>query len=392
VWKIPLNSTAESVSSFTVNTAFESPQTSPVGTVTLTIAAPSGGQPYTLLSSNTAVAQVPASGTVAAGATSGTFNIINQYVSTSTTITLTATVNGTSKAVSYTVKPPVPEYIYATSMTVKSGATDLCGFQLTANAPTGGATITLKSSNTALATVPATMSIGAGARRANFTITTKALATQSTVTITGTYDGGSASVTVTLTPSLPAISAFTAHTTFYSPETSPVGTVILTIAAPSGGQTYTLASSNTNVAQVPASGSIAAGATAASFYIINQYVASTATITLTATVNGTSKAISYTVSPPVPEYIYATYPSIKGGTDDLCGFQLNGNAPPAGATITLHSANTALATVNATMTIGGGARRANFYIYTKAVTKQSTVVVSGTYNGGTASITITITP
>ncbi|HEY3782932.1 MAG TPA: hypothetical protein VGL56_17755, partial [Fimbriimonadaceae bacterium] len=391
VWEIPLNVTSDGVSGLSVAATFASPNTLPVGTITLSAAAPTGGQAYTLKSSSTAVAQVPASGTVAAGATSGTFSVTNGYVSTATTITLTATVGTTSKTLSYKVSPPIPEYIYATATSLNGGASDLCGLQLNGDVPSSGATAALKSSNTAIATVPATMAFPGSARRANFTITTKAVATTSTVTITATYDGGSTSVTITVKSSV-SFTALSVPYAFSSPATTPVGTVTLSTAAPSGGQTYTVTSSNTNVAQIPTPAAIAAGKTTGTFEVINQYVSTPTTITLTATVDGNGKAVSYTVSPPVPAYIYATVTSIVGGQAILCGMQLTANAPTGGAVISLKSSNLAVATVPATMTIGAGARRANFDITTKAVTKATAVTITATYDGGSTTVTITVNP
>jgi hypothetical protein len=73
------------------------------GVVTLTAAAPSGGAAVTLSSSNTAVATVPASVTVAGGATSATFTISTQTVTASASATISAAYGGVSKAATLTV-------------------------------------------------------------------------------------------------------------------------------------------------------------------------------------------------------------------------------------------------------------------------------------------------
>jgi hypothetical protein len=64
------------------------------GTITLTGGAPSGGAVVTLSSANTAVVSVPASVTVAAGASSATFSVNTSGVTANTSVTITATYGG----------------------------------------------------------------------------------------------------------------------------------------------------------------------------------------------------------------------------------------------------------------------------------------------------------
>ncbi len=77
------------------------------GTVTLSGAAPSGGAVVMLTSSNGAVASVPPSVTVAAGATSASFGVTTSAVSTSTSVTISGTYNGTTRNAVLTVAPSV---------------------------------------------------------------------------------------------------------------------------------------------------------------------------------------------------------------------------------------------------------------------------------------------
>src|SRR5712692_1623953 len=74
------------------------------GTVTLNAAAPSGGAVVTLTSSNTAAATVPASITIAAGSTSGTFTATTAGVSAATNVTITASYAGTTQTATLTVE------------------------------------------------------------------------------------------------------------------------------------------------------------------------------------------------------------------------------------------------------------------------------------------------
>jgi hypothetical protein len=71
---------------------------------------------------------------------------------------------------------------------------------LTSAAPSGGAVVTLASSNTSTATVPANVTVAAGATSATFTIGTASVSASTSVTITGAYGGATRSATLTVTP------------------------------------------------------------------------------------------------------------------------------------------------------------------------------------------------
>jgi hypothetical protein len=75
------------------------------------------------------------------------------------------------------------------------------------------------------------------------------------------------------------------------------GTVTLNTAAPSGGATVQLTSSNTSVATVPATVMVLQGATTAGFTVNTQAVAAVTPVTITATLNGSANA-NLSVNPP----------------------------------------------------------------------------------------------
>ena len=125
------------------------------GTVTLTSAAPSGGVVVTLSSSNTSVATVPPSVTVAAGATSASFTVTTASVATSTSVTISGSFGGVTRSATLTVNPP------GTAATLTVTATGRGGERVTSspagiNAAVGtsgaatfavGTTVTLRATN-----------------------------------------------------------------------------------------------------------------------------------------------------------------------------------------------------------------------------------------------------
>ncbi len=80
--------------------------TKPVGTITLSAAAPAGGTTVTLASSNSAVASPDVSFvTVSQGATTGTFTITTTAVAANTDVTIQSTLGSDNKTATLTVTP-----------------------------------------------------------------------------------------------------------------------------------------------------------------------------------------------------------------------------------------------------------------------------------------------
>jgi uncharacterized protein (TIGR03790 family) len=85
-------------------------------------------------------------------------------------------------------------------MGVGGGGPSLATLTLPVPAATGGATVTLTSNNTAIATVPASITVPAGASSASFTISTKPVSSELLAKITASYPGGTISNTLIIWP------------------------------------------------------------------------------------------------------------------------------------------------------------------------------------------------
>ena len=96
--------------------------------------------------------------TVAAGATSATFAITTNPVTTVTAVNITATYNGAAKIVTLVVNPPLAS-VTLTPASVTGGAASTGTVTLATAAPAGGAVVTLTSSNINAATVPASVTV-----------------------------------------------------------------------------------------------------------------------------------------------------------------------------------------------------------------------------------------
>jgi hypothetical protein len=159
------------------------------GTVTLTGPAPAGGAVVQLATSNPSVTSLPPSVTVPAGSSSVGFAVPVARVAQDTTATISATLNGVSKTVALTVRAPALIRVSLSPTTQTGGlssGSNSVGIDAQSPAPT---TVTLTSSNPAVASVPASVTIPAGGLAALFTVTTSRVTTLTTVTITAVYSG-----------------------------------------------------------------------------------------------------------------------------------------------------------------------------------------------------------
>jgi hypothetical protein len=359
---------------------------SSTGTVTLAGAAPAGGA-VVALSSNSAAAQVPASVTVAAGATTATFTITTSTVTTGTPVTISGTY-GVVKNATLTVTTPALSSITLSPSSVLGGNTSTGTVTLTGPAPGAGAVVTLSSSNTTATKVPSNVTVAAGKTTATFTISTSAVTSNASVTITGNYG---VAKTATLTVTSAALSTVSVNPTSVLGRTSSTGTVTLTGAAPPGGAVVTLSSSNTSAAQVPASVTVTAGLATANFAITTSAVASNATVTITARLGTVSRTASLTVTAPTVSSLTLNPTTVKGGTPSTGTVTLNGPAPSAGTVVTLSSNATTVATVPSSVTVTAGNTSATFTVTTLTVTASRNVIISAT-KGTTSTATLAVTP
>lgn len=162
-------------------------------------------------------------------------------------------------------------------------------------ATTGSFTVALSSSDTSAATVPASVSVAAGAQTATFTITSKAVTSAKNPTITATAGGVTKTATLTVNPSpVPAVSSLTVSPARLDAGQPASATVTLANSSPSA-TTVTLASNLPATASVPATVTVPAGQTTATFPVTTASVPVDSRATITATSGGVSRAAALTV-------------------------------------------------------------------------------------------------
>ncbi len=176
------------------------------GTVTISAAAPAGGVSISLSSSNPAVATVPATVAIAAGATSAPFTVTGVAVGTAT---IAAALNGTSTqsaALTVTARLSALASIVLNATSVVGGTNVIGTITLTAAAPAIGATVSLTAADPLVA--PATVVVPGGGTTATFTIETKIVTATTAGTVTGSYGGASASAPLSVTRPLVPTASF----------------------------------------------------------------------------------------------------------------------------------------------------------------------------------------
>ncbi len=174
---------------------------------------------------------------------------------------------------------------------------------------------------------------------------------------------------------------------------SATGTVTLTSAAPAGGALVKLVSNNAAVV-VPASVTIAAGQTTATFMATTNIVNANKAVGVTAFLPNTNPVVSKTanlVLTPILTSLTLSPNPVQGGTP-VTGTLMLACAAPQNITFTLSSNNAAATPDVSSVTINAGQSSKQFTITTQTVTAQKTAVIKATSAGGTKQTNLIIQP
>ncbi len=359
-------------------------------TVTLNAAATTGGFQVNLASNNSAVT-VPASVTVPAGATSGTFTATVSSVSTATTVTLTASAGSVAQTFALQLGSTVP--------TLGLSVTSLSFGNVNVNTPTTQS-LTLSSTGTGPLNVSAATVTGTGytVSGATFPLT---LNPNQTATLTVQFDptaAGTGSGTLTLTSNsskgtstavslsgtgIPVPSGLSCTSGSMTAVGTDSCTVTLNAAAAAGGFQVNLAS-NSSAVSVPASVTIASGATSGSFTATVSSVSTAQTVTLTASAGSAARTFALQLGAGVPTLSISST-SLSFGSVTL--------STPATQSVTLNSTGTASVTISgATVTGTGFTLAAASFPMTLSPNQTATLSMQfDPTSAGTASGQLTIT-
>ncbi|HYL73801.1 MAG TPA: hypothetical protein VEU96_06325 [Bryobacteraceae bacterium] len=104
--------------------------------------------------------------------------------------------------------------------------------------------------------------------------------------------------------------------------------------------------------------------------------------------------LTFQANPPIAPASYTLSPwtMIGAGVTTTATVTLNQPAPAAGAVLTLASSDPKAAKVSSTVTIPAGQSSISFPVQGSGVSATTTVTLTATYNGGTASASLTVAP
>jgi hypothetical protein len=252
---------------------------------------------------------------------------------------------------------------------VVGGVTATGALTLKGRAPAEGTVISLSSSDPA-ASVPATVTVPGGLQGIPFPVTTRPVAARTEVTVTAFSGGQTHTAVLVVLPPAPArveIDPWLA-----SPGETVTGTVTLNGAAPPGGQVLALSSSDPGTT-VPATVTVPAGETSATFPIEVVVGPVGGDLVITATANGISQSETLWVDGLYLDSVEITPMQATGGEALQGRVTLSGNAPPGGIVVSLFSDDETLLRVPATVLIPQGQRSTTFEVQTTAVVEWTSV-------------------
>lgn len=155
------------------------------GTLSIAAAAPVA-LTFNLSANPASAVGMPATVTIPQGDTSASFTVTTNQVAADTTVAVTAARGGQTIVGSLTVLSAGVQSIVLNPNTIHGNETTLATITLNQPAPAGGLTINLSAFPAALVTMPAQITIPAGATTGSFTITAHPVSRNSAVLITAT--------------------------------------------------------------------------------------------------------------------------------------------------------------------------------------------------------------
>ncbi len=349
---------------------------------------PSGGLLVNLDSSNPAVLPVPSSVVVPAGASFTTFTAKLGGVPTDTDVRVTASVEDTFATANLGVLVPVPESLTVAPSLVTGGNSTTGTVNLVSAAPVGGQVVALASFDPSVVTVPATVTVPAGAMSASFPITTDLVSADKAVLISAEADD-TAAVAVVLVRRI-QVNGLALSPTIVAGGTSLTGAISITRPAPAGGVTIALVSSNPSVAAVPATVTIPAGVVSAVFAISTEPVRTSESPVIQARFGGSVARAVLKVNPSKMATFTLSPSSAKGGTSVKGTITLTGVAPSGGLTIKLKTLSNRL-TIPASVLVPAGQSKVEFTVTTAVVPANTATSVTAFENLDTKTANLTLT-
>ncbi len=372
-----------------------------VGSVGIDAPAPASGLDLpvslTLLSPSGAAlpATTPSLITIPAGGQQGVVRVTTQPVTTMTQVQVTVGSGATAKSTTIEIHPePAVQSVTVTPDPADASSTADVRVQLVHPVPvpyaffvTGSGPIQIPSNNV--------LNYSSGTRDATLRIATGAVAGATSATVNVSAVRGSPGPwNATFTVDAPRRIVLLALGASNAPGgTTNTGNISLDRAAPAGGFSVRLTSSQPSAASVPGTVLVPAGAVSANFPISTSPVSTPVTVDITAAAASQQVTGSITVIPAVSLRTITLQPTrVTGG--DLVGMTVNlsGPASAGGITVDLRSSDAQALRVPPAVLIPAGASSASLQLRSAAVGTTTSVQVVATLGPNSANHPVTIDP
>jgi len=385
IYAFATNGPAE-VSSNTLNPSTVVAGKPSTGTVTISAPAPTGGA-VIILTADNSVATIPASITIPGGSNSATFGVTTATVPGPTVVNIRASYNRTSVIGQLTINPGNIRTLTLNPTMVIGGTPSIGTVTLDGLAPVGGLDVAVTSNN-GNATTSQIVTVQAGQKSANFTVSTVPVSSQVTATITVKLNNTSQNATLSVVP--PTAGFVSLNPSSVAGGASSTGTVTLTGPAPPGGASVYLTTSNPT-ALVPTSVSVASGQISTTFSVTTKFVTAPVSVTVTANLNLGAATATLAIVPISLSSVVVAPSTLGGGMAATGAVTLTGPATMGGATIQLSSSGKS-AIVPASIKVATGQSTTTFAVKTTAVATQTLVVISAKMGSSTTTTTLTLQP
>lgn len=311
--------------------------------------APPNPANISVTSSNPSAASVPATITMPANLAWTQFQMQAGQVTSPMPVTITATLNGSSASAQLTVQPTALKSLTITPATINGGAQAGAVVRLTGQAPPGGAIVGL-SSNSPAVSPPTSVFVNPGGFSASFPLQTNRVTTNTTATVTATWNGVSTPAQVTVTPQPAPASLVLDPSSTVGTGGSSFGAVA--IASPQSTDTILqVTSSHPTIAQVNNSVIVPAGVTHGGFNIFTTQVPAQTVVTISVSGGGVTRSATLTVIPDAPP---PAPPPSQTATLTVTATGRSGEtvaSSPAGISVAVGSAASASFTTSASITL-----------------------------------------
>lgn len=347
---------------------------------------------------------IPATVQIPQGDDEVEFSIQTNFVSTNSSVVITALLNGSTATDTLFVDNTQIVNVVLNPTTITAGGIVNGQVNLTRPAGLTGLRIPLTNSNPGAGDIingdpndplaTDVVVVPPGATAGNFQIQTKPVASPQILTVTTNKPGYAvASANLTINPLVVSFT-FSVSPTIMTGGQNATGTIALAAAAPID-LTFNLSDTSSNLS-MPASITVPAGQTSITFPITSQVVAAIDDVTLTASLFSSSRTATIRLLPPGVSSFTLTPNVVPWGTSSTGRIVLNQPAPAGGTLVNITNNNPLFVTHVSSIVIPAGQTEGTFTINTLQVTRNISVTMTATLparaQSYTALLTITTHP